>query len=290
MSLQKLTNWIQEVVNDPELGRCTALGLVHMTGGVEGEAVYSKQLPDKFTPAMVEDWADLFDKKMRDYAEGIPGAQTFCMLAFHNGAGKHTVKKPFVVAGYTEMDGLMTEAPTGKGLLQQMMRHVEGVLAKTNAKDQVLFEALSRAIESKTRETESLRQENIQSFGFIKDLVLQLAGKQHDQRLAEIQAQQAAMIQQEIAKWAPRLLNAATGREIIPQPTLDSQMVEDFIDALGRQGQGALPALAALNLPAPLLAQFADRFQRGMAAREREESTRKKVDEVSNGRDIDGLQ
>lgn len=294
-SLQSIADWIHDMVNDAEFaslkgGRCTAIGCVHVTDGGVEQDVYSKQLPDKFTAESVDDWADLFDKKMRSYAEGIPGAQTFCLLAFHNGASRPTAKKPFVVKGYTELDGLMTEGPTGKGHLTQMMRHVEGILSRSIQKDQILFDALTRTIEAKTREAETYRQENVQSFGLVKELILAMAGKQHEQRLAEIAAQSDANLKTEISKWVPRLLNAATGKEVIPQPMLDSQMVEDFIDALASQGEAALPALAQLKLPGPLLAQLAHRFQQGMVARQKEETTRKTIDDHANGRDIDGLQ
>lgn len=290
MARQSLIDWIHEALNDPDKGgSCTALALVHMTGPVENP-VHSKQLPDKFTAESVEDWSDMFEKKALSYAEGLPGAQTFCLQAFYKGAGQPSAKKPFICAGYTEVDGLMTEGPTPKGHLQQMMRHVEGVMSRSIQKDQVMTTLMTSMIESRTREAENYRRENADSFTLMKELILGMAGRQHEQRLAEIAAQQSAEIKKEITKWVPRLINAATGKEVIPQPTLDSQMVEDFIDALAAQGEGALPALAQLKLPPPLLASIAHRFQQGMQARERERETRAPVDEHANGRDVDGLQ
>jgi len=289
MAKQTIEDWIHEVCNEPDKGPCTAIALVHMQNGTLEEEILTKKLPDKISADDIAEWADMFEHRARNYAEGIAGAQTFCMQAFHRNASRPTSKKPFVRQGYTEMDGLMTEGPSGKGILSQMMRHNEAMASRYIQKDQAIFEVLARALEMKSRETDSLRRENIENFGLIKELVLALSDRKHDHKLAEISAQQTALIKQEIVKWAPRLLNSVTGREIIPQSVDDTMLVEDMIDAMMKAGDPskALPALASLNLPAPLLAKFASRFQQGVQAREAERKTRESVD---NTVEADGLQ
>ncbi len=281
MARQSLEDWMQEMATDLEKGRCTAFALVHMLGTVE-EEIYVKKLPDKLDAAIIRDLAEMFQNKADTYAQGVPGAQTFCLQAFYDNQARSSGKYPFVRAGYTELDGLMTE----KGFMQQMMRHNEGIISRGIQKDQVLFEAMARMMEVTARQAESLKRENIENFGFIKELILQLNTQQHGQRLTEIEAQSSANMKAELTKWVPQLVNAATGRDIIPQSFADTQIVEGIIDALGSAGPEALPLLQKLNMPAPLMASISHRFQQGMAARAHEQKTRKTVDE--SDAEIDG--
>lgn len=287
MARQTLEEWIHETINDPDKGgRCTALALVHMTGTVENE-IHVKQLPDKIDAAAIADWAEMFESKAENYAEGLPGAQTFCLHAFHNKAQRPTSKWPFVKKGFTEVDGLMTEGPTGKGLLQQMMRHNEAMHALMVKKDSVLWDAVLRSREIEARERDQLRRENVEGFNMVKELVLQLAGRNHEQEMARIEARQAAAIKGEILKWAPRLLNTVTGKEIIPQTADDTDLVEDMIDAMMANGTEALGALQAMKLPPALMAKFAHRVQQAVKAREHERNARQAADESS---EANGLQ
>lgn len=283
-----LANWIHDAVTDTEKGgRCTALTVVHIASGGIESAVYVKKLPDKIDATQVPDWADLLRQKAKDYASGIPGAQTFCLQAFYDNGQFPGAKQPFVEAGYTEMEGLATESPTQKGLLQQMMRHNEAILARTNERDRVLNDVFMKMLEAKQRETEVLKKENVELFGLAKTLLMDVANKSHEHRLKEIEAQQTAAIRAEIAKQVPRLLNTITGREVVPQNIEDTQTFEDLIDALTQSG-GVEEALAGLTqkLPPALLMRLGTRIQQGLIAREKEAKARTPVDQ--SDREIDG--
>lgn len=289
MARQSLGDWLTEVVNDLDKGgRCTSLAVVHMKGAVE-DVIHVKKVPEKIVADDVYKWADVLEDIAENYAAGLSGAQTFCIYAFHGNSERPTAKRPFIKKGYTELEDGMTESPTAKGLLTQMMRHVEAMSARTNEKDRIVFESLARTLDIKTRENEAIRRENIDNFGLIKELVLGLAGKQHEQRLAEIAAEQSALLRNEIVKWIPRLINTATGREIIPQNTDDTLLVEDLIDAVMASGDlgSALPALQNMKLPGPLMAKLATRIQRGFEARQREQNARKLTEDTSTA---NGLQ
>lgn len=286
--MSKLLNFIHDAINEPnDNGRCTQLVIVHIASGGVEVPVHTKKVPDKVEASQIADWADLLRKKAKDYAEGIPGAQTFCLQAFHGNSQFPTARQPFVESGYVELDGLATEGPTTKGFMQQMMRHNEAVMARGNEKDRAVTQALLSVIEMLGKERTEIKRENVELFGLAKQLILDKADRTHEHRLQEIAAQQAAEIKAEIVKQLPRLVNTITGSEVIPQSMDDTQTIEDLIDAVSKSAD-AQTALAGLSkgLPPSLMMRIASRFQQGMAAREREAKTRKPIDEKRE--DFDG--
>lgn len=280
-----IETWFHEVCNDPEQGPCKSVGLVHMAGTVQ-ETVYTKTLPDKFSAESLADWADLFCRKAEQYAEGLPGTQTFCLMSFHGDGKRPGIRKSFPVKGYVEQDGLMTENPTGKGVLQQMMRLVDTLTAQVIRNNASFQESMLKRLDLETRQNIELRRENVQMFDFSKDLVLRLADRSHEHRVAQIEAQTAADIKKEIVHSVPLLLNSATGRDVIPQNSHDTILVERMIDALNGAGPDKLMNMSLKDLPAPLLAAIADRFQKGIVARQKESEVRKTVDDTDGP--IDG--
>lgn len=283
--IESTETWLHEVCNDPEKGPCKQIALVHMAGTVQ-EDVYVKPVPDKFNAEALADWADLFIRKAEQYAEGLPGTQTFSLLSFHGEGKRPGTRKTFPVRGYVEHDGLLTENPTGKGVLQQMMRLLDSTIAKTANRDAVLFESMLKRLDLETRQNLALRTENVQMFEFSKELVLKIADRTHEHRIAQIEAQSSAALKQEIAKTVPLLINTATGRDIVPQNMHDSILVERLIDAIGAAGPDNLLNLSLKDLPPSLLAALADRFSKGLAARQKEAEVRKTVDDADGP--IDG--
>jgi hypothetical protein len=283
--ISSIETWLHEVCTDSELGPCKAVALVHMAGTIQ-EDVYAKQIPAKIDAESVSDWAELFCKKAEQYAEGLPGVQTFSLLSFHGEGKKPGIRKTFPVKGYVEHDGLLTENPTGKGVLQQMMRLVNDLAGIYARKDQALYESMLRRLDLETRQNMSLRQENVQMFEFSKELVLKLSDRTHEHRLAQIEAQTSADLKREVLKNAPLLLETVTGRQVLPAHAQDSLLIERFIDALASSGPDELMTMSLKDLPPPLLAALADRFQKGIAARQKEQEVRKSVDE--SDRPIDG--
>jgi hypothetical protein len=283
MAKQTLEQWIREALLDTDKeGRCTAIALVHMMGAMEKE-IHAKRLPDKVALDYAEELADLFRGKAESYAEGLAGAQSFQLLAFYANRKQSQAAKPFIVQGYTQIEGLSTEGPNATGLLQQLMRHLE-VKGQTEVrKDSILLEYMSRTIDSQTTQMVALRRENIESFSMVKDLIVAMAGIKHDKRMEELAYERSSGERAMLYKMGPALLNAATGREVIPQATEDTGHIETLIDALIKKGPEAMQLVAALDLPPAALMAFSSRLERAMKARELNAHARS-----PNGVDIDG--
>lgn len=283
-----IETWLHEVTNDPENGPCKNVALVHMAGTVQ-EPVYTKQIPEKFNADDLTNWADLLTRKAEQYAEGLPGTQTFCLMSFHGEGKRPGVRKSFPVKGYVEQDGLMTENPTGKGVLQQMMRLCDSLVSKAITAQQVALDSMTKRLEIETRIAMAQRTENVQLFDFSKDLVLKLSDRTQEHALKQIDAKLTADLKREAIKNAPLLLEMATGRDILPANKGDSLLIERMIDEIASKGPEQLMTMSIKDLPAPLLAALADRFQKGLAARQKEQTVRQSVDD-SDGPIDGGLQ
>lgn len=260
---QSLANWIAEAVLDSEKGsKCTRIALVHMQGVTE-KPIYVHKLPEKTSDELFESLGEIFENKADNYADGLPGHQTFQLLAFYGDRPKPDASKPFGVSGYTQMEGLMTEGPTSTGFMQQMMRLMEGLTRTYVNKDAILFDTALRQNESLAKENIALRRENLEAVTFMKEFLLSQATNQHELRMKELAFQRESDERKMLFQTAPSLLNTMLGREVVPQPTADTGMLEGILDLVMKLGPAeAGPLLAKLNPPPPMLMALTARMKR----------------------------
>ena len=151
------------------------------------------------------------------------------MLAFYN-TNEPQAFKPFTITGRTEFDGLTTEAPDGKGALAQGMRLsellVQGmfrVMSETHA-------TMGQTHERLNSENRELRQENREFFNILKELMVAEAKRQAEDRTAQMQYERQTQERLALMRMAPALVNNIVGKEIFPQSTTDTAIIQAISD------------------------------------------------------------
>ncbi len=234
MARQTLEQWIFEVLTDDDKeGKCTALALVHKVG-VRDQEIHVKQLGSRQWDA--KDLAKFFRDKAENHASEIPGVQSYVLLAFYNNRSEAQAQRPMLVNGEAEFSGLATEGPTEKGLLQQMMRHTEATLQISGRQSAMLFETMSRTMTELANSNHRLMVENREATEVVRDAVLQLATNREKSEMERLQFERATA---ERSKWMgllPAAINGITGKEIIPQATADTQLLETIAESLDEEG------------------------------------------------------
>lgn len=241
-----LQTWIGEALVDGDKeGRLQMLSLVHMRGIDETEVHTIRFGPGKtWTPAEL---SKLFRGKAENYAAEIPGTQTFCLLAFYGDSHEPQARKPLMVSGASEQSGLSTEGPTKEGLTQQAMRHSEAVLQMCFRQMAVLLENTQQMMHNLSEQNAQIMAENRDAFQIVKQVTLEKIQDQHQHNMALATHSRNMELQQTVMRLAPALVNRVTGREIFPQATEDSAIIEKLVDVLDEEkimkimATGAIP-------------------------------------------------
>src|SRR5580692_8440731 len=123
-----LEQWIREAMTDEDKEQpCSAFSLMHMSpNGNATKEVHSVQLAGKAWEA--PKLAIFFQSKAEGYAQDLGGIHTFLLHAFY-GEPEPRATHPFkIIDGELSSGGASqytAESPDAKGLVQQLMRHLE---------------------------------------------------------------------------------------------------------------------------------------------------------------------
>lgn len=276
---QSLADWINEALVDPDKGGpCTAISLAHMLG-VHPQEVHTKRVVAGQT-IVPRDLADIFQRKAESYCQDLQGAQTFKLLAFY-GKNEAEATHPFMINGAFDLGGNVTEAPTPTGEKMQSMRHQEMMV-------QMAYRAIAQNQESLIRQNqmladrcETLQRENHDAYDIVRDIIQRQVTEQHEQRMEALRFERATAERKKWLSFAPALINQLLGREIFPQATADTALVESICDSMSAEQVEKL----AGALPPELWGPLANRMNAHMDKKHREAEAMKQLAGVSKAED-----
>jgi hypothetical protein len=270
-----LKDWIKESIDEGEngekSGKIAAFALVHVNGNLERE-IHTIKFNGK--SHKIEDIASMFQHKAESYAQDLPGQQLFKVLAFYGGAAPESAL-PFSVGGATEYNGLATEAPDNRGMTQQGMRITESVVQRLFSERIVLFDQIQRygdrmerIFDKMMQETVELKAENREMFSLLKEAAMDKVRSQHDLRMKEIQASKDAKDREMFFKFLPALANQILGREVFPESTADTALIETIAENLTQDDIMEIAKKLPPQLMGPLASRAAEIIQRRNAEKE----------------------
>ncbi len=261
-----LSEIIRSMIADGETGdkegKCRGLGVVHVSQRGDKEVDAIKLGSAEWTP---EKLGERIESKCRTYAQDLSGAQTFTLLAFYGDADKFPeplASHPFVVNGnlgtdFDKYGSLTTEGADAKGVMQQGMRLTEVIVQRTFGMASSLFEEQRLERQELRRENGELKSENREAFGLLRESIMANTQLAHEKRMAEMEYARKTEERRAWFKFAPALINQLMGREIFPQGTADTALVESIADALKTEDI----QLIASKLPPALWGPLASRFE-----------------------------
>jgi hypothetical protein len=279
---QSLEEWIDEAISDGEKpGACTELKLMHMAGSGQNE-LHTIRFSGarKWTP---KELAEAFDSRARFFGQDLPGAQTYCLMAFYETCNEPLARHPFVIsATQADFNGLTTEPPTDKGVIQQSMRHLEVQQAEANRMVRFAAESLTQTNETLMNRLKEQEQEIMDANRMLRTMVLGELTEKHKFDMERGKAERNDAMLNKLVEYAPLLLNTITGREVIPQSKADSIL----IDALAKSATPQTVELLMKSLPQEAQGLFLTRMQEFAEARQRaDELAAKALTEGMSGED-----
>jgi hypothetical protein len=274
---QTIDQWIREALLDTEKdGDCTALSLIHMTGTRENE-IHTMKLGGRAMDP--KELAQIFRTKAENHAAEIPGTQTFNLLAFYANRPEPQARKPFTVVGEaTDAGQLVTEGPTEKGIIQQTMRHNEAYTQITLRHTAAMIESSARMLDRMATHNEKLMKENHDALEIIKELTLGRITDQREHDLKRLQYERETAERQKWLSYGPALVNGLLNREIFPQATADTALIEAIIENISEDDIVKLSSIIKPELWGPL----AQRMKQSMERKRKAHETHR---ELTNGVD-----
>jgi hypothetical protein len=258
MSRITLNDWIADALADKDKdSACTQITLVHMHGSVEKELHTIRLNGSKqYSAAEI---GDLMTRKSRGFAQDLEGVQTFQILAFY-GKSEPEARHPFLVNSDPEAfrSGLSTEGPSERGRVQQGMRHLEMNLQLVYQQQRSLNEFSIRMMAEVGKQALDARHEAAEAWGMAKELLLERDSKQHERDMEALQFTRATAERKKWMQILPPLVNSILGREVFPQSTEDTAIIEAIAENIKEEDVHKLLSLNILPQEAlgPLFARF----------------------------------
>jgi len=230
MAKTSLESWITNAIRDNSDGECTSISMSHVVGSSLDE-VYTHKLGGS-NPLSAFQMSEVFNERARTHAQELEGTQLFRLLAFYNNRSEPQNKFHIRVQGESEFDGTVTEKADVKGFLGQSMRLFEANTASTFRKDAMLFETMIRSNQIMAENNVKMTQQVFDGIRAVTELAAALAKSQSEGRMEEIRLKSQMEERKMLIQFAPHLLNAATGKEVVPSAATDEQVYLDLANTL----------------------------------------------------------
>lgn len=219
---QTVESWIQTVIAEVIDGRpCTAVTCLHLKGmGGATEEVVTRPLEG---PINVKELADHLLGRAEGFSQELPGLQTFKLLAFYGSNEPHnpfhfTVSDGNIISRSEAMQS--AHEPTPTGLLGQLMKHNEGLVAQnmmlTQSNMQMAQSIIGMCLGPQGIIAQS-RQTEIEAISVVRDATLDMFKQRKEARLEEIKAVQELQTRKAITEAIPHMVNRWTGREVFSE-------------------------------------------------------------------------
>lgn len=272
---KSIESWVREVMLDDNYGKISAIILSFDNGykliEIDNVVFGARQWDPK-------DLETRFLGKCENHCGVIDGQHQFTLQAIYCVNDKpDSVPRNQMSFRYDVQNehytGMKIDTPNEKGLLTQLMRHNEVFADRMTRLVQLATDASESRQKQILEENATLRAENRDAYNIIQEMGARLMDKRGEHELEQLRYQRNTMALSQWMKFGPALLNQILGKEIFPQETADSSLIEAVAEALD---QDTIQHLATKLRP-ELWGVLANRFTQALEARKIEDQRDEKI-------------
>lgn len=251
---QTLGSWITEAMVDEDKGAMIrGFTVVHCYGESERE-IHTVVFGDRqYDP---NDLAKMLRHKADTFCQELSGVQSCAVLAFYGNSKEPEARYNFKISGLTAHDGDGTEAPDGKGLTQQGMRHLEVATQMMLRQTAIVMDAANEMNSRLMKRLETAEEENREAYMIVKELVLEKNNNHHKLVMEQKAFDRSSKEREKWLAFAPTLINTILNREVFPQSVADSSLIDAVADALSPADIQKIAGVLPPTLWGPLAARF----------------------------------
>lgn len=255
MAKVTIDQWISEVLADKTKdGPCTLVTCVHKESQTEREVFSIKVEPGQKWDSV--ELAKLFQRKAEMHVQGLAGHQQFYMHAHYANRVEYQARLPFSIAGQSEVSYGTTEAPTAEGRTQQGMRWGETGYQLWAQQAMNLARVQSDLLNQLANDRSKLQSENIELISVFKELIMKQAAQNHEFEMQKLKMQRDNELYKTAGQLLPVAVNALAGKEVFPQSTADSALIESLLENMKEKD---IQTIMSMSLPEHIKAALAQR-------------------------------
>lgn len=276
---KSISVWIDEALVDPDkvkadgsVARCCVMTLVHMNGSQQIEVHSMRFGTGKSWQG--HDIAEFMRGKAEVYAQDLVGIQTFQILAFYE-EDLSPSRYIFTIAQSVDPTTAVFE-PTDAGERQQKNVWTTAILSQVYRRQEVMDQHAMRHIETLSVMLQRAVQAQESATEMCRELILQRVMSDREHELTMLDRQRKIDLQKGLFKIAPPLINTITGRNVFPQETEDTAIVEALCELDPEKVLGALGSMGVPNeLAGVLMARVVKYHEKKRAEEKLEEQSRR---------------
>jgi hypothetical protein len=261
-----LYHWVADCLSDEnKAGKVNRITLLHAIREDHHVEVYS------FTKAPFEAKAigELLEAKAEFHAQDLPGPQQFVIAVCWDDSPSPQAHHPFTVNRSIAGTGFVETGESRNAMIQQ-----QKILAETTKhmleQSSSLFRLQNETTAPLYRHYSELMHENRAMFETMKELMISMHDKRHEQRKDELKYVRDTEERRKWISFIPLLANTLLGREVFPQNSADSAILDAAADNLSPEEVMML----ATKIPPELMGPLSARNEKYLAEkRQREEAT-----------------
>lgn len=265
---QTLENWICVQLFGDTDGKCTRFELRHLAmGQKKGKIVCSIKVPLEYDEGHSDEILRELEAMSEADATGMGGTQVYVALAFFGGRKTEGARYPFRATNADD-DEILSEPPTGTGMIAQAQRHLESVMRINTLGQSQVISVLTRMVERLDVENSNLQKGRIETVEIFEELMSKRHDREMDMLREERRGRLLDTMADKVETLMPVIANKLSGQRLLPEPDHGREMVKTFIGSLEKD---QLEQMSGILRPeqAVLFATAAEQFMKEKEAEEK---------------------
>lgn len=245
---QQIESWVRQNVAYPDQklhGKCGKIVLRHLSIERKPQGDVAA-FPNKLEEGAEDEGLDMFLHKVADAAQQDAndlnqGVQSYALYAYYPQDRDYVARKMFRVAPSTEAeierDLSPSEPPTERGLVSQLMRHLEAIQRTTTVSTGHLFSTLQSEHRRMAETNEKFMQQQVDFMVVLQDLLDNAHGRRLKEREDEARLTMQDKAFEIVSTLAPVIINRLAGKQVLPEEDRSLMLMSNFLERLTPEQQ-----------------------------------------------------
>jgi len=239
---KKLETFIRrQLVTGAEDNPVYRMTLRHAMGGNKAAVVVDLEVSPNHS---YMELASRFEEAATDDAEGLGGLQSYVLASYYTSYPEKIRERfSFRLSVQTEDDDVVdqTEAPTERGIVQQLMRHNEANARVMTMGMAEVVRQQNRMIERIANQNDSLMDKHFNVLDLYEKMMMAESGREIEKLRVTSEIQRTETVVEKFLQLAPAVVNRLGGKKMLPEKASPAEMmVMSFVQSLRPDQMGEI--------------------------------------------------
>jgi len=270
----QIGQWLRQnvLIKDDEIGPCVKLKIIHFSvnkkpQGDLGQIKIDQERANDL--GFVDNLINEIIKRAQADANNLhSGIQLYAIFAYFAKSGtNYTPRCYFRVSAEEEYDpevagGDPSEPADAKGLVSQLMRHVEAIQRSSQMGNAYIIQSLQADNASQRNLIQSMQQQTVDFMALIQDSLDSSARRRNEERATETKQQIMEGVFEQLKLVVPIIMNKLAGQKIAPETDASFTLLASLFESLSQEQQQTLVTGFLNPAQAAVFAEFLDTYEK----------------------------